>query len=677
MKRRVFSIIAAVALLSGLLVGALPAQASPPLPDYEPFDAGPQIRDWPATADMIAPPDEADAGATTLSDPAECIQDTKIFLILNNYLGRYQATYFNLMADGEHAQIWVQANLGWPTGDPRPAPVITCEQAEYMLGQFEDNILPKETDFFRAPDEHDGSGAYLPGLLGLPSDYYYDAAGRTVILVENVRDDNYYNPAYPLYIAGFYTSAYETYFDRNIISIDAYDWVNRTGPTAPRPYLYEGTFAHEYQHLLHDDADSDEETWVNEGCADFAQFLCGYGHPDSHVAATISNPENSLVLWQDQGALEILSDYGHAYLWTLYLNDKFGSSLIQAVFNNEGNGIAGVNAALQGAGIDRTFADLYTDWAAALLIDSATPGDGRYQFDSIDLNVNMGTPEDPNEEAFATPGAPPWGTDYLWITGNPKDLLKLKFNGVPYSVFPTAWSSDGNVLWGGTGNEVDNWAIFEATGGGRLTFDTKYDIEEYWDFGFVQVSTDGGHTWTSLANEYTTTEYDPNAYPTVKANVPGLTGSSSDLEGAVDGWINMSFDLGAYAGQDILVAFRYVTDWATTEAGWFIDNVYVDDELISDGSSADVFHDLTDYLPINNNFIVTFVGFKSKGKGNPYSVATLKLSDVTEEGLFQLSRVLKDSNKVAMLVTFAAPQGFKQYADYSYEFGFKSKGPKK
>src|SRR5690606_41465137 len=67
---------------------------------------------------------------------------------------------------------------------------------------------------------------------------------------------------------------------------------------------------------------------------------------------------------------------------------------------------------------------------------------------------------------------------------DPKDVSHLVFNGVPFTSNPTAWTSDGDVLYSGSGNLLDNWAIFEATGGGTLTFDTSYDIEEAWDFGF-------------------------------------------------------------------------------------------------------------------------------------------------------------------------------------------------
>lgn len=687
MKHRLFSVLVVVALLAGLLGAALPAQAAPPI-NYEPVDLGPKIRSMPATADLVTPPDGdlAAAGASSAAATV-AVGNQKIFFYLDDYRGSYYLSYFTLRAIGDKAEVWVQNNLGWRTGDPRPMPVVTDAQVAYLLDQFQTNMLPKETAFFRAADAHDGSNSTLSvPAYGIGPGYYYDETGRTIILVENVRDANYYSPSYPSYIAGFFTSAFEQYFDRNVISIDAYDWANRVGPnTSPwrpadtskwRPYMYEGTFAHEYQHLLHSDADPDEETWVNEGCADFAQFLCGYGHPDSHVKDAINKPENSLVLWGDQGDLDILSDYGHAYLWTLYLNDKFGSPLIQAIFNNPENGIAGVNAALQGAGIDRTFADLYRDWAVALLVDSKTPGSGRYDFSSININLNIGTPDAPNPEAYASPGVQPWGTDYIWIPGSPKDLLKLNFNGVDYNLFPTNWSSVDGALYSGGGDEIDNWAIFPATGGGILTIDTKYDIEAGWDFGFVQVSTDGGQTWTSLSNDYTVGQPIDGYYPTVLANLPGLTGVLAD-------WTPMSFDLSAYAGKSILVAFRYVTDWGANgngvfdQPGWYIDNVKVDGTLVSDGSSVAPFKDLSELFPVDNNFVVTFVGFKNKGMGPEYKVADLKLADVTEEGMLELNKLLKDSDKAVMLVTSAAPQGYDRYADYSYAWGFKSNGPQK
>jgi len=670
MSRKLFALLGLLTLV--IVVGQSAVWAETELPDYRPMDVGPKIREWEATPELISNTlAEAAAEAFFSSTPyAECVQDSKVWLILNDYMGRYQATYFSLVAEGPLAQIWVQANLAWPAGDPRPTPQISCEQAQYLLGEFENNIQPTETSFFGPPDDHFGANAALPALLGLPADYYYDAAGRQIVLVSNVRDENYYDPTYPIYIAGFYSPSYEVYFDRNVMTIDAYDWENRVGPDGNRPYLYEGIFAHEYQHLLHDDYDADEENWINEGMADYAMVLTGYGESViDHLEDTADLPENSLVLWGDQGGLEILADYGNAFLFQYYLAEKMGEPFIQDLFHNPLNSISGVNDTLAMYESAMTFADLYHSWAVAKLIDSKTPNDGYFWFTGLDFKLNIGTPAAPNPEAYDTPGIAPWATDYIWITGDLKNVRKLKFNGIDYSMFPSAWTSDGDRLWSGTGDLLDNWAIFETTAGATLRFDTIWDLEDYWDFGFVQVSTDGGHTWTSLANSYTTSNHDPNAHPDIIANLPGLTSYVTEP-------VNMVFDTSAYAGQTVLFAFRLVTDWATYYGGWWIDNVYVDGTLISDGSDASIFKDITEVVPIDNDFAVTFVGIKDSSKGNQYKTITLDLSEPSEEGFVALNSLLRWSQKAVMLVTFDAPEGHTESADYSYEFVYATKGPK-
>ena len=682
MKRKLLAILS-ILVIVGILPGS--ALAAPKPIDYKPVDIGPEIRGWDATLERIAPPSdeflaETEAAASQAGTPyTDCILDTKVWMSLNNYTGQYFFTYFHLVAESAGAELWVQANLSWPAGDPRPTPVVTCEQAAYLVSEFDNNIYPVEIDFFGSPDFHDGSSALLtdpdfwapnPIPSYLPPSYE-NAAGRQVVLVSNIRDDNYYDPTYPNYIAGFYSPSFEAYFDRNIMSIDAYDWANRVGPDGSRPYLYESVFAHEYQHLLHDDYDSDEESWINEGLSMFSEYLTGYVVNEDNYSTFQQYPENSLVVWEDQGGREIVADYGMVFLYQMYQYEKFGQEFIQYEFHNQDNSISSINSTLAAFNIQKDFGDLYHDFAVAVLIDS-NQANYRYGFKLLDVGIDIGTPAAPNPEAFDTPGAPPWGTDYIWITGNPKDLAKFSFNGLDYSMFPTAWTADNGMLWSGTGDLLDNWAIFETIGGGTLSFDTIWDLEDYWDFGFVQVSTDGGYTWTSLEDGqgYSTYDYDPNAHPKVIENLPGLTSY-------ITAPVNLTYDLSAYAGQDILVAFRMVTDWGTHYGGWWIDNVYVDGTLISDGTDASVFMDITEVVPVNNDFTVTFVGIKGTGNGTQYKVHTIKLDNVTEDGLFELRKVLSWSDQAVMLVTFDAPEGFTGYAEYTYELTYKSEGPKK
>ena len=151
-------------------------------------------------------------------------------------------------------------------------------------------MYPKETSTFSTPPDRDGTGAVLGPDANGNGGVYTGGGDKTVALIDNVRDDNYYTfPAAPTYIAGFFSSQLNELFDRNVMTIDAFDWAHRTGANPPdeptadlctsrpaRPNLYEGTFAHEWQHLLHYYTDPFETTWVNEGISDFAQTLTGY-----------------------------------------------------------------------------------------------------------------------------------------------------------------------------------------------------------------------------------------------------------------------------------------------------------------------------------------------------------------------------------------------------------------
>ena len=138
--------------------------------------------------------------------------------------------------------------------------------------------------------------------------------------------------------------------------------------------------------------------------------------------------------------------------------------------------------------------------------------------------------------------------------------------------------------WGGKADLADNTLrrtvdLSQYTTA-TLTFRTRYEIEEGWDFGFVQVSTDGGKTWTSLSDVEgrTTYEHASGAKEEIVANLPGFTGSSN-------GWVNETFDLSPYAGKTIMLQFRYMTDWGFTLEGWFIDDI----QIVADGKT--IFYD--------------------------------------------------------------------------------------
>jgi hypothetical protein len=197
------------------------------------------------------------AQAATAADPP--IGTQKTFLILDDFFGTYRLANFTLRGVGTHAVAWVQNNTNFPAGDCRnnfaDRTQVTDAQVNYLLNQFDTNIWPKEADAFSIAPPHDGSHAILPGLVGLSADYYAGDGDKTVILISNVRDDNYYdtNNAHALsYIAGFHSGQLDSFFDRNVMTVDSYDWIHRTtgnppgtpgvtdlcAPVRPRPFLY-------------------------------------------------------------------------------------------------------------------------------------------------------------------------------------------------------------------------------------------------------------------------------------------------------------------------------------------------------------------------------------------------------------------------------------------------------
>jgi len=134
------------------------------------------------------------------------------------------------------------------------------------------------------------------------------------------------------------------------------------------------------------------------------------------------------------------------------------------------------------------------------------------------------------------------------------------------------WFSDGENLW----DFLLLTSITVPADNPVLTFDTKYSIESLWDFGFVQISRDSGTTWTSLENAYTTSNYEPGTDANIIANLPGLTGASQSWPA----WTTMTFNLTDYAGETVILGFRYMTDTSHLEEGWYIDNVRINGNVV-------------------------------------------------------------------------------------------------
>lgn len=586
---------------------------------------------------------------------------------------------FTLRSVGENVEIWVAKDLAYGPDNPKPADVVTQAQVDKLRDEFDSNIYPKATEFFGTPDALDGSHSPLPEMVGLP-DGYYEGSDKVIMLVDNVRDEGWNNPSYPFFVAGFFWQTLENYTDRNIITIDTNSWESRLENT------FFGTTIHELQHLIQADNDGSEETWLNEGMSTFSEFLGGYGHGEGSINFYLDHPENSLVNWDEHGTAttgpETIADYGQVYLFTLYMYDKFGKDFIRELaIDSTSQGMASVDQHLQSFGTGKTFTDVYQNFMTALALDDNKVSSD-YNFDSIDLRempINAAgdkrgkTIDFEKALTFEKEGVPAWGGDFKSLDFT-KEVTSLKFDGTDF--LPLQWKSVADpkgsgdqVLTSNSSSEADNALIFGATvpqENAVLTFDHFYEIEDGWDAGIVQVSTDNGETWTSLANENTTSEFVPEVYPTIIENAPGFTGFAS-------AWASESFDLSSYAGQDILVSFRYMTDWGHEDAGWFVKNIKVGN-FTADGTSIEPFQSLGELKGEYVDYVVTFIQTDKKGK---QKVVQVDPFNVTDTKAIEIKKLLKEGN-VKMITSYAAKPGESIPVDFTYEVGFKdSKGKEK
>ncbi|MEX1168929.1 MAG: immune inhibitor A domain-containing protein [Chloroflexota bacterium] len=130
-----------------------------------------------------------------------------------------------------------------------------------------------------------------------------------------------------------------------------------------------------------------------------------------------------------------------------------------------------------------------------------------------------------------------------------------------------------------------------------------YVIEDLWDYGFIEISTDGGATWAQQVvfdstGAVVSTNDDPNGRLQDYGSLQnGLTGDSG-------GWRNDYVDLTPYAGTTIGFRLRHATDAAFLERGWFVDDMSV----TADGNvvwSDDVESGLNDWTSQTGSFAGT------------------------------------------------------------------------
>ncbi|MBS1906161.1 MAG: immune inhibitor A [Actinobacteria bacterium] len=157
-----------------------------------------------------------------------------------------------------------------------------------------------------------------------------------------------------------------------------------------------------------------------------------------------------------------------------------------------------------------------------------------------------------------------------------KDGIKVN---LPDKVITLAEPHSGSEMW--YSNADQNWADARLTrsidavpAGATFSMWNNYVIEKDWDMGFIEVSTDGGSTWSpqKVYDESGALVSTDDGYSDPNGRMKDYGGLRYGLTGSSGGWRHDHIDLSAYAGQNIQVRLRQATDAAFEERGWFSDD---------------------------------------------------------------------------------------------------------
>ena len=441
-----------------------------------------------------------------------------------------------LAAVTEHAYVWVDQRVRY---DPATAQALARE--------FEAHIYPTTRAFFGAEPS--------PGIDGDPHLYILFAQG-----VGSVAGYFSAADALPPQVHPF-SNAHEMF----ILSASMLDANTDTY----------AVLAHEFQHMIHQARDPNEEAWLNEGFSELAVLLNGYDRGFFDLLY-LRNPDFPLLHWPDPAQGSSLPYYGGGFLFTLYFLERFGEQATRALVAAPANGVDAVEAVLQRIGARHPVTgqplraeDLFLDWAIANFLADPDLEDGRFGYTRHRIR-----PAEPSLRLDRCPQGPvsgevaPFGVDYITIAC--RGVWQLEVTLDPWArLWPVEPHSGDFAVWSTYGDSSDmrltrtfDFTAYPPGSPLTLTYWTWYDIEADYDYGYVLASTDG-QTWHMLRPPGGT---DRN--PVGNNYGWGYTDASG-------GWVQEQVDLSAYAGQRVQVRFEYLTDAAVNRWGWLLDDLAV------------------------------------------------------------------------------------------------------
>ncbi len=457
-----------------------------------------------------------------------------------------------LSAVTDHLYFWVENGV-----------FFSQKTLDDLAADFESNIYPTNQEFFGTE--------WYPGVDEDPHIYVIYAGG----LGNNV--------------AGYFSSVDEYHPDVHEFS-NAHEtfMLNADNVSLGDPYTY-GVLAHEFQHMIHWYRDRNETSWLNEGFAELATLLTGHRAGPIHDYFFADDPDLQLNDWPNDNNMTV-PHYGNAFLFVTYFMDRFGSEATKALVAEDLNGLASVDKVLAdrsitdpGTGNQITADDVFLDWVVTNIIKDEYNVTDRFKYTSY-LNAPFFDFTEIIHDCSTgnlLRDVHQYAADYIKLDC-PGDFT-LRFSGQEsVRLLPENPVEGRYAFWSNKGDHSDmrltrEFDFREVSGPITFNFNTWYDLEEDYDYIFLEISTNG-RDWRIIRTPSSTSDN-----PSGNSYGWGYNG----LSGENGIWIEESVDLSAYAGEKIQVRFEYITDAAVHGEGFLLDSVSIPEIGYSTGFEDD------------------------------------------------------------------------------------------
>lgn len=291
--------------------------------------------------------------------------------------------------------------------------------------EFNNKIYPKLTSVF--------GSEWHPGV---------DGDLRITVLFQSMKDD----------FGGYFRTADE-YIKLQSPSSNEREMVYLPISKLDSQYQLKVLLAHEFTHMITFNQKDrvwgiSEDTWLNEARADYSATLLGYNdnYPGSileqRVKDFLENPSDSLTEWK-----ETKYDYAVTSLFTHYLVDHYGISVLSDSLKLNTAGITSINQVLKAKGAQENFGQIFTNWTIAVMVNNCSIG--KYY---CYLNQNL-------QNIHLTPSL-----NFLPISG----LSSLSVTNITKN-----WAGDWQKIFGGNGNLRMNFSSLKG-----LNFQVPYAVQD-------------------------------------------------------------------------------------------------------------------------------------------------------------------------------------------------------